>query len=54
MDYIYWINKDKKVWMQFIQNRVQKIRSIRPDLKCPGTLNPVDIPSRHACFKPVI
>ena len=49
MDCKYWINNSHKVWKQFIQHRVEKIRSVLPELKwwhCPGVLNPADIPSR--------
>ena len=46
---LYWIDNTSKIWNQFIQSRVQKIRDNLPNIKwlhCPGKLNPADIPSR--------
>ena len=46
---IYWVNNNSKIWKQFIQNRVIKIRDNLPSIKwlhCPGSLNHADIPNR--------
>ena len=48
-DCLYWINNKSKIWKQFIQSRVEKIRDNLPNIKwlhCPGKINPADIPSR--------
>ena len=45
----YWIKGEGKVWRQFVQNRVDEIRSNIPANQwkfCPGTDNPADLPSR--------
>ena len=52
VDCIHWINNNLKMWKQFIQYRVIKIRDSLPGIKglhCPGSLTPPpppDIPSR--------
>ena len=46
---LYWIKSTDKEWRQFVQNRVNQIRSLVPVeawAHCPGTENPADILSR--------
>jgi hypothetical protein len=46
---LYWICGHHKEWKQFVENRVQTIRSlVPPELwrHCPGRINPADAPSR--------
>ena len=48
-DCIYWIKNHSKIWKQFVQNWVIKIRDNLPGIEwlhCPRSLNPADIPSR--------
>ena len=46
---LYWITQREKEWKQYVQGRVEEIRSL-VDVKhwnhCPGSENPADIPSR--------
>jgi len=47
----WWINGESKQFKQFVQNRVQKIRSLWKKEHwryCPSELNPADIASRRA------
>lgn len=47
----WWINGESKHFKQFVQNRVQKIRSVWSKERwryCPSELNPADIASRGA------
>ena len=45
---LYWILGEERVWKQFVQHRVLKIRSVPPGdcwKHCPRTKNPADLPS---------
>ena len=45
----HWIKRECRSWKQFVQNRVDEIRSLVPVeawRHCPGEENPADIPSR--------
>ncbi len=46
---LYWITQQEKEWKQYVQSRVEEIRSLVPAehwCHCPGAENPADIPSR--------
>ena len=46
---LYWIRGVDRVWKQFVQNRVVKIRTLLPNAcwrHCPGVDNPADLPAR--------
>ncbi|KAL5491930.1 hypothetical protein EMCRGX_G017306 [Ephydatia muelleri] len=48
---LYWIRRFDKEWKQFVQNRVNEVRSLVPIdswYHCPGEQNPADLPSRGA------
>ncbi|KAL5490724.1 hypothetical protein EMCRGX_G015900 [Ephydatia muelleri] len=46
---LYWITGLRKIWKQFVENRVNQIHQLVPAehlRHCPGTSNPADLPSR--------
>ena len=54
LDCLFWIYNTKKIWKQFIQTRVLKIRDTLKGtswLFCPGVQNPADIVTRGSYLK---
>ena len=54
LDCLFWIYNTQKIWKQFIQIRVLKIRNTLEGtswLFCPGVQNPADIPTRDSYMK---
>lgn len=52
---LYWVRNEQREWKQFVQNRVNEIRSLVPPecwRHCPGTCNPADIPSPSRGISP--
>ena len=50
---LYWIRGETKEWKQFVQLRVNEVRSLIPSSSwrhCPGVDNPADIPTRSITF----
>ena len=50
---LYWVKGVEKEWKQFVQNRVNEIRTLVPAgcwYHCPGDQNPADLPSRGVDF----
>ena len=50
---LYWVKGVEKEWKQFVQNRVNEIRTLVPAgcwYHCPGDQNLADLPSRGVDF----
>ena len=43
---LHWICGENKIWKQFVQNRVEEIRSVKGWKYCTSGENPADLPSR--------
>ena len=49
LDCLFWIHNTKKIWKQFMQTHVLKIKDTLQGtswLFCPGVQNPANIPNR--------
>lgn len=54
---LYWIRGCHQEWKQFVQNRVNSIRTAIPPQQwehCPGRENPADLPSRGVSVKDLL